>query len=140
MTFSHHLLLSGGYTLYTGPGGLDPTERFASQGIGRCPDGYNIVDWLLEVASGPESIRIATAYSANIDQAGLQRRESESTNAKREEENSRENLAGSKGSAIIRGIGGRYATTFLTQFEVLAGREWKALTRCHHVILDLVGG
>ena len=137
MTFSHCLLLSRGHTLYTGPAGLDPTEHFASKGIVRCPEGYNIADWLLEVASGPESTGIATAYSTSIDQASFRRRESEKTSVKREgEENSFEKPVGS--STIMRGIGGRYATTFLTQFEVLAGREWKTLKRHHHVILVVV--
>ena len=49
--------------------------------------------------------------------------------------NSREELVVSlKGEAIVRGIGSRYATTSLTQFEILAGREWKILKRCHYAI------
>lgn len=137
MTFSHCLLLSRGHTLYSGPGGLAPTEHFASQGRARCPDGYNVADWLLEVASGPESTGIATAYSENANKNGLRRRRDETTNEQTEgEKNSFEKLVeGSKGDAglwvIGQGRGGRYATTFLTQFEVLAGREWKNLKRCN---------
>jgi ATP-binding cassette, subfamily G (WHITE), member 2 len=144
MTFSHCLLLSRGHTLYSGPGGLSPAHHFASQGIERCPEGYNVADWLLEVASGPESIRSASAFSLNNNTAGLRQRRGERTNLNVEaEENSHEKLVlGSRSNDIIpgvgRGRGGRYATTFLTQFEVLAGREWKNLRRYHLAVLDVV--
>jgi ATP-binding cassette, subfamily G (WHITE), member 2 len=133
MTFSHCLLLSRGHTLYSGPGGLAPAEHFTSQGMERCPDGYNVADWLLEVASGPESAGIATAYSENTNRKGLRRRGNEKTNGQAEDkENSYEKLvASSPGDAGPWGTGGRYATTFMTQFEILAGREWKNLKRCH---------
>ncbi|KAF8531632.1 ABC-2 type transporter-domain-containing protein [Gautieria morchelliformis] len=135
MTFSHCLLLSRGHTLYSGPGGFSPAHQFASQGIERCPEGYNVADWLLEVTSGPESIGIASAFSADNNTAGLRRRGVERTNLEVEaEESSGEKLAlGSNSGGVIPGVGqgrgGRYATTFLTQFEVLAGREWKTLKR-----------
>ena len=134
MTFSHCLLLSRGHTLYSGPGRLTPVENLAARGMERCPEGYNVADWLLEVASGPESTGMATAYSENSHQIGLERREGTQTNLTGDgEKNSREELVvGLKGEAVVRGIGGRYATTFLTQFEILAGREWKILKRyCH---------
>jgi len=50
-SFSQICLLSNGRQLYFGPGGSKPAEYFASQGR-PCPEGYNVADHLLEIASG----------------------------------------------------------------------------------------
>lgn len=50
-SFSQVVLLSSGKQLYFGPGGSRPADFFASQGR-PCPEGYNIADHLLEIASG----------------------------------------------------------------------------------------
>ena len=51
-SFTQVVLLANGRQLYFGPGGNKPAEFFASQGR-PCPDGYNIADHLLEIASAP---------------------------------------------------------------------------------------
>jgi ABC-type multidrug transport system ATPase subunit len=51
-TFDTVTLLAHGQAQYSGPGGLAPAEYFASKGQ-QCPTGYNVADFLLEVASEP---------------------------------------------------------------------------------------
>ncbi|KAF8579482.1 hypothetical protein K439DRAFT_1654569 [Ramaria rubella] len=147
LTFSHVLLLSRGRTLYTGPGGLVPVERLATQGIDRCPEGYNVADWLLDVASSLESTGTTTALAVQNGRSSPQRKQDEEKTdaAGTTDETSLERLvasAGSEGKAQRRSP---YATTFLTQFEVLSGREWKTLKRdktlflTHIVIASVLG-
>jgi ABC-type multidrug transport system ATPase subunit len=50
-SFSQICLLSNGRQLYFGPGGSKPAEYFEKQGR-PCPEGYNVADHLLEIASG----------------------------------------------------------------------------------------
>ncbi|KIJ30315.1 hypothetical protein M422DRAFT_187276 [Sphaerobolus stellatus SS14] len=136
MTFSNVLLFSQGRVLYMGPGGLAPSSHFVSHGLERCPEGYNVADWLLEIASDPKDIPTATGIAPrNTD--GLRRRsgsgEESGSSSGGIRENSEEQLVDEKHEDDIphaqRLPGGSYATTFLTQFEVLAGREWKTLKR-----------
>ncbi|KAH7318800.1 hypothetical protein B0J17DRAFT_747732 [Rhizoctonia solani] len=76
--FDQILLLSRGEQVYFGPGGTVPVRSLESRGAHGMEEGYNVADWLLEVASEG---------------------------------------------------GQKYAATFLTQVEVLCGREWKNLKR-----------
>src|ERR1700749_2344233 len=52
--FDHVLLLARGKCLYNGEGGSTASRYFASKGV-QCPDGYNIADHLLDIASDPPS-------------------------------------------------------------------------------------
>ncbi|WVQ96652.1 hypothetical protein IAU59_003758 [Kwoniella sp. CBS 9459] len=49
--FDQVMLLSQGRQLYFGPGGNAPREYFEKKGQ-KCPSGYNVADYLLEIASG----------------------------------------------------------------------------------------
>ena len=155
-TFDQLLVLSHGRALYSGPGGLAPADYFASQGVERPPEGYNIADHLLDVASDPP---VALFGSADV--------QSKTTGATikdlREKEgdgtlnNSAEHVSSPTGDTVEleKGIraehsppsthkrwrwgGQTYATTFLTQFEVLAGREWKILRRDKTLFITHIG-
>jgi energy-coupling factor transporter ATP-binding protein EcfA2 len=50
--FDRVLVLAHGRTLYNGPGGFAPSQELASRGI-PYPQGYNVADHLLDVASDP---------------------------------------------------------------------------------------
>lgn len=121
-----------------------------------CPSGYNVADWLLQVAS-EASVRLFQVALA------AQRRELQALEpgpAVHARSNlipladmgapgpaavgggdvSAEHPAPSIGSTETKTKGGfvttktaggdRYATTFLTQLQRLSGREWKILKRC----------
>lgn len=126
MTFSHVLLLSEGRTLYMDKGGLTPVNHFVSQGLPRCPEGYNVADWLLDIASEPTPTTNATGVTKHPENGTSHLR-------RRREESPHENglLAGDEKTEenTVQLMAGQYATTFLTQFEILAGREWKNLKR-----------
>ena len=102
-----------------------------------------MADYLLDVASEPKTTAIATAIQGP-DGKGLRRRGDEKTSEKvvADEEDSKEKLVVGSSKEIdprgIQGKGGKYATTFLTQFEVLAGREWKNLRRCLYIAFGLL--
>ncbi|KAF7359175.1 Abc transporter [Mycena sanguinolenta] len=119
--FDTILVMSHGRVLYSGAGSLAPADYFAREAAGIAPpyqQGYNVADYLLEVASDPpvalfqlqggkdESDRSETASAEKRALAG----ETASPNAA---------VAGSS----------NYAATFLTQLEYLCGREWKILRR-----------
>lgn len=147
-TFDQLLVLSHGRALYSGPGGLAPASHFASHGVEPPPEGYNIADYLLDVASDPPPALFGSSTVQNKRSTGsardLREKEPESSlnnSAEHELKLSSDPMELEKGAA--RGYnmsaqgsqkrwrwgGQSYATTFLTQFEVLAGREWKILTR-----------
>jgi len=105
-----------------GPGTVQP-----------CPEGYNIADYLLEVASDPPvalfqmQSRLAngdgsTSGVVSSEKEGGLMDASEKGNLVRRKKWNRIPLGGV-------GPGLRYAGTFLTQIEVLSGREWKVLRR-----------
>lgn len=114
------MVLSHGRALYCGPGGLAPAEYFTSRGQASPPEGYNIAEHLLDIASEA--------------QVGLF---SESGSLTEKDANGLEKVGGGSGTPIPEMTysenaaqpKSKYATTFLTQFEVLAGREWKILRR-----------
>jgi hypothetical protein len=98
-------------------------------------DGYNVADYLLEIASDgiKPPAATATGHGTINKAAGLRLRGVYERNSAEESERS-----GTPGSAAVssqgrgrkRGRGSKYAATFLTQVEVLCGREWKNLKRC----------
>ncbi|KAH7928164.1 hypothetical protein BV22DRAFT_1083525 [Leucogyrophana mollusca] len=139
-TFDSVLLLSHGRALYSGPGGFAPVEHLSrAAGGGNAgsaggggnqnegaphrayPEGYNVADYLLEIASDPpvglfrasgggEVLGTTMSPSSSDEEKGLVARE--------------------RGPAVHgQRARGTYAATFLTQLEVLCGREWKVLRR-----------
>jgi len=153
MTFSHVLLLSHGQTLYTGPGGLTPSERLSARGFGSYPAGYNVADWLLDVVSEPGHTGVANSSEVRKETSSLRRRVDGNASTGGDnvaEENSQEELVAEKNETEGAAPGDqwqrrKYATTFLTQFEVLSGREWKMLKRdktlffAHVVVAAVLG-
>lgn len=116
--FDQVLVLSHGRTLYNGPGGFAPSEELASRGIAY-PQGYNVADHLLDVASDPP---------AHLFHSGA----SMSPPAPHSEENGSLEKGYPPHRPGFWNPPGRIscATTFLTQLQVLSGREWKILCRC----------
>jgi energy-coupling factor transporter ATP-binding protein EcfA2 len=166
-SFNQVVLLAKGRQLYFGPGGTRPTEYFASQGR-PCPQGYNIADHLLEIASSSnEGMVTGPAAMIGGSENGDLSGSSSNSEVKRSLEPARsESERGlvdtpfaEKGAAsyppmtgpvslsengkeldlATLGEGGKErewwprshcATTYLTQIEVLSGREWRNLKRC----------
>jgi hypothetical protein len=108
-----------------------------------CPSGYNVADYLLEIASDPPVAlfnlhsgynMIATTSSVSVSQRHL---ESEkigipfiTTDGDTEKvsigENAQPMVTSHKIGHLMESS---CATTFLTQLQVLSGREWKILKR-----------
>jgi hypothetical protein len=136
--FDSILLLSHGRALYSGPGSIAPAQYFANsaQGVPPCPEGYNIADYLLEVASDPPvglfqmQSRLANGKS-NGSASGVMSEEEGRGSGSMDVEEKGNLVQRSKWSTPLVGVSGgmSYAATFLTQFEVLSGREWKGLRR-----------
>ena len=164
-SFNQVVLLANGRQLYFGSGGNRPAEYFASQGR-PCPSGYNIADHLLEIAS--ESIEgLPSGHSAMIDTEASSPRGSSTGSHNGKIPASERNLVDTplqeksiyppnllndqELSKEDRGKGWfvpprtHCATTFLTQIEVLSGREWRNLKRdktllVAHVLLACILG
>ena len=111
-TFDRIVLLAGGRALYEGPGGLAPAEYFAERGS-PCTPGYNVADHLLDLAHAPaeqrESPNLTKEAGTVTDTTAVNPNEC--------------------GSSLWRLSQPRSAAAFLTQLQVLAGREWKVLRR-----------
>ena len=134
------MLLSHGRALYSGPGGLAPVKHFKSvrelevaQGsvseIPKYEEGYNVADHLLEIASaapvGLFSSRAAESHVKGFQDFG---NGTGSTSAGVDEKAQNEVDV----EALLtrsKQWQGDCTTTFLTQFEVLCGREWKIIRR-----------
>ncbi|KAF9501097.1 hypothetical protein BDN71DRAFT_1439338 [Pleurotus eryngii] len=158
-TFDSILLLSYGRALYSGPGRSAPAAHFASHAatlnVPACPPDYNTADYLLEVASDPpvglfqvnntQSI-ISQIQSIGDDAGGMRplldpQQSTTPVNEKthytdviteRRKSVQRPTSHGIARSAREWRSGLRspqYATTFLTQLEILCGREMKILRR-----------
>jgi ABC-type multidrug transport system ATPase subunit len=123
--FSQVILLSAGRQLYFGPGGSAPADYFTAQGR-PCPVGYNIADHLLELASEPDGLHSgSTASPTRSPRSGTP---SKSTSDEKNPEVDLAELYEQEQTAHWWPKS-HCATTFLTQFEVLAGREWRNLCR-----------
>ncbi|KAJ7778671.1 hypothetical protein DFH07DRAFT_876274 [Mycena maculata] len=125
--FDSILLLSHGRALYSGPGAFAPAEHFASAAAGiapACPQGYNVADYLLEVASDPPAALFQLPRTNSVP---------EWEEGDRSEKGSAESASAEKRAASNKHSksAGRqkYAATFLTQLQRLSGREWKILRR-----------
>ncbi|CAE6528385.1 unnamed protein product [Rhizoctonia solani] len=147
--FDQILLLARGEQVYFGPGGTAPVRSLESRGVHRMEEGYNVADWLLEVASegapvsgGYDHMAGARAYDPNVP-TGFYDQEHGITSEKKldgsmryrggknsVEEESDQSTREEPGMVRVgRGKGQKYAATFLTQVQVLCGREWKNLKR-----------
>lgn len=132
-------LLAHGRALYNGSGGFGPTEHFAAVAPGTVPPyqpGYNVAEYLLEVANDPPVSLFTQTSSATT---GVEPREFESTLEKERAPSTKSRI--SLRSSRHPG----YATTFLTQLQYLCGREWKTLKRdktlflTHVIVATLLG-
>jgi ABC-type multidrug transport system permease subunit len=106
--FDRVVLLSGGRALYEGLGGYAPADYFAQQGS-PCAPGYNVADHLLDLAHDLPAQRDSTSASHNKEYA-----------------TSTTTVHGSTYKKLAKPS---TAAAFLTQLQVLAGREWKVLRR-----------
>jgi len=169
-SFDQVALLAQGRQLYFGPGGSRPAEYFASQGR-PCPNGYNIADHLLEIASSPldgfssgpaavithregnsssnvnspsnsselnEDTSLERRYTAEKVESPLVEKSQPATYPPQAlYKNNQDSVdlsalgdGGHKSNEESRWIPrNQCATTFLTQLEVLSGREWRNLKR-----------
>ncbi|PPQ88680.1 hypothetical protein CVT25_010114 [Psilocybe cyanescens] len=153
------VLLSHGRALYSGPGAFAPAEYFSTVSPGTVApyqQGYNIAEYLLEVANDPpvslfqmQSSSLQTTTPSGDDD--LHR----SSSSEKEHNESQEPKA-EKSSAYFETFRNRvtakkttgrrgYATSFLTQLQYLCGREWKILKRdkslflTHVVVASILG-
>lgn len=144
--FDKVLVLSRGRELYFGPGGLAPGDYFAARGH-PVQKGYNIADHLLDIASDPTDDLLSSSQRKSASQTsgtGTITTEDERTRADtnahtpNEVENrdpekamSKEHVPETKKHSSLRSppLMSTYRSTFLTQLEVLCGREWKILKR-----------
>ncbi|WWC88700.1 uncharacterized protein L201_003613 [Kwoniella dendrophila CBS 6074] len=186
-SFNQVILLSKGKQLYFGKGGSEPLKYFEEKkGCSKCPNGYNIADYLLEIASyengnSPQSGSFANG-NFDRDSSG----ETSSTNVEEEAAVNYHEIAinhshlgresplneksityppsppqtgvllSSQPNGSTSNIPtaqqkwwkwptSHCATTFLTQVEILSGREWKNLKRdktlliAHTLISCLIG-
>jgi hypothetical protein len=134
-------VLSRGRTIYNGAGGLVPANHFASRGYPPQP-GYNVADHLLDIASEPTDDILADSRTLSVplshnetseplgtgsdDDATAKEKTSVPPNEDTGPDLPEENILTSTGRVPRRST---YASTFLTQFQVLCGREWKILLR-----------
>ena len=118
--FDRIVLLSGGRALYEGSGGFAPAEYFAAQGS-PCAPGYNVADHLLDLAHmPPPALALVQAQQQQQDSPSFDK-ESRAVVANA--------AANERGSALKKLASPTSAAAFLTQLEVLAGRELKVLRR-----------
>ncbi|KAJ7460877.1 hypothetical protein B0H11DRAFT_2057212 [Mycena galericulata] len=138
--FDSILLLSHGRALYSGPGGFAPAEHFATAAAGIAPtyqQGYNVADYLLEVASEPPValFQLSTPEDGNRSEKGPTPASEDSASAEKRAPPGRTKT----------GRRSKYAATFLTQLQYLSGREWKILQRdktlffTHVTVASLLG-
>jgi ABC-type multidrug transport system ATPase subunit/ABC-type multidrug transport system permease subunit len=127
-SFDTILVLSHGHALYSGPGSFAPVERLA----GVAPpyqQGYNVADYLLEVASDPPLALLQSQNTTSGEQlnSGLSEKVDGSTESRLGNNGRAE--AGDAHASYGRRKTSKYAATFLTQLQYLSGREWKILRR-----------
>ncbi|PVG02198.1 hypothetical protein CPB86DRAFT_751576 [Serendipita vermifera] len=138
--FDKVLLLSKGRELYFGPGGLAANDYFARHGHPAQP-GYNVADHLLDIASDPpqdiltHARRQSGSKNSTTTATGPEERveaEASRGNSTLVLEKSSSQHPKDAGKAFKLGsvrLTSNYASTFLTQLQVLCGREWKILRR-----------
>ncbi|KIY64126.1 hypothetical protein CYLTODRAFT_493393, partial [Cylindrobasidium torrendii FP15055 ss-10] len=115
-TFDKVLVLAHGNIIYDGPGGLAPVEHLSRFGESVIPfpgQGYNVADYLLDVASEPPLVLLGRNNSAGS--SSIEKGDKPQAISKESEGSGRASTG--------------CPTTFLTQLECLCGREWKVLNR-----------
>ena len=120
--FDRIVLLADGRALYEGPGGFAPAEYFAAQGS-PCAPGYNVADHLLDLAHmPPPALALARQQQQQEDSPSFDKefRAVVINDIPNERPG---------GGALKKLASPTSAAAFLTQLEVLAGREWKVLRR-----------
>ncbi|OCH90675.1 hypothetical protein OBBRIDRAFT_876867 [Obba rivulosa] len=127
-SFDQVLLLSHGRSLYCGPGGFAPATHLSARGI-PYQDGYNVADYLLDVASDPPVALFQEAGRANKTVEDLPTLDAEKGEVNGSGMSRIRNTSSSRPKRRTRLFGQIYTATFLTQLEVLSGREWKILRR-----------
>ncbi|OAX36732.1 hypothetical protein K503DRAFT_772222 [Rhizopogon vinicolor AM-OR11-026] len=141
--FDSVLLLSNGRALYSGPGGLTPVQYFmrlreevgAGADVPPYEEGYNVADYLLEISSESPNIPRMLPGITVPGEKGL-------VSPTEEKDDRRMDVEALSSQNLELGM---YAATFLTQLQVLCGREWKILTRDKtlfftHVVIACVLG
>lgn len=127
--FDHVVLLARGTCIYNGGGGSEAAQYFASKGLS-CPDGYNVADHLLDIASDPPS-HLAHANSEEKETSrSLEEKQDASTGESQAKDVvTHPSVLPKERPSASYSARSSYATTFLTQLEVLSQREWKILRR-----------
>lgn len=121
--------------MYFGAGGSTPVDKLTAQGFPAPPPGYSVPDHLLDLASDSE-VRSTSAIASHdgISEAGHRFGPSSANDSARQPDDEKvdvETNARSKGITHAgKAKNAAFSATFLTQFEVLSGREWKNLLRC----------
>lgn len=139
------MLLSHGRSLYCGPGSFAPAEYLSTVGAGKVPayqQGYNVAEYLLEVASDPPVGLFQTQATQQSLTSGV-------TESVSEKQKAQDGAGAPYGRRINQTSGAGWrsgsTTTFLTQFQYLCGREWKILKRdktlflTHIIVAALLG-
>jgi len=133
--FDKVLVLSHGKELYFGPGGLAPNEYFAQRGH-PTQLGYNVADHLLDIASEPTDELLGLAKrTSSARHSGTTAHAAASTgDLKVEPDLEKSGTSTPKEAPKQTKLGSSrlvttYSSTFLTQLQVLCGREWKILKR-----------
>ncbi|KAH9857541.1 hypothetical protein C2E23DRAFT_804715 [Lenzites betulinus] len=129
-SFDQILVLAHGRALYSGPGGFAPAEHFTAQGI-PYSQGYNVADYLLEIASEPP---VGLFDLSSGSKTGLHSGPPGSSTDEVEKGAAGSGIDLENKEVVPEGKkswlqGSHYQATFLTQLEVLSGREWKILRR-----------
>ncbi|KNZ72312.1 putative ATP-dependent permease [Termitomyces sp. J132] len=155
-SFDSILLLSHGRALYSGPGGFAPSEYFARVASGvvpAYPSGYNVADYLLDIASDPsvslfqisEKDKTTSANEPVDGESGVESTEKNQATSSDSQVNA---VLPDDFSSLTKASSRRHSkcvASFLTQLQVLAWREWKILQRdktlflTHVVVASVLG-
>lgn len=115
--------------------------HYFNQQVGAIPkyqEGYNVADYLLEVASDPpvSLFQMSSAPTQSVVATGNNNHSVGEGNGLTEKDavgpDGPDGVTLESGNAWRQSGSsprGRYAASFLTQLEVLSGREWKILRR-----------
>ncbi|KAF9464628.1 hypothetical protein BDZ94DRAFT_1256193 [Collybia nuda] len=147
-SFDSILLLSHGRALYSGPGMFAPSEYFTRTAPGVVPpylQGYNVADYLLEVASDPHVSLFQLHHSAKDHGDDHGHQDNADITEKGVHTLSEESDLTLNKKRVLTPKRTKYATTFLTQLQFLSGREWKVLQRDKtlfftHVVVSAILG
>ncbi|KIK59076.1 hypothetical protein GYMLUDRAFT_44816 [Collybiopsis luxurians FD-317 M1] len=139
--FDTILVLAQGHALYSGPGSFAPVDYLARTGVAKpYQQGYNVADYLLEVASDPHLLLLnkrkaspqSPSGAGDEKTSGLDGNETVGAGAT-------DNEARVSSTSVPGLRSSKYSTTFLTQLQYLSGREWKILRRDKTLFFTHVG-